>query len=291
MKAFKHYKLHENNLVHESTGIVDDLGRIIHEECIKYNKINSESGALDHPEIFKVIDTIYDDSNNTRVKTITNTEEPTIFNDYLKSVITERFKDFSFGIGLIESSFSTSYRNKVEEKEKSIFEYDKYGVVVLSVTSTNSDDLIYKRCVKYLNDNTDVVTILVSKYFGINEDISKFSEEEFEYGKVEKIVYDKRINKKLVHIYEDGEDLYHYDFSEGSGYTETITCINGDKYIYVYDENNNIIKSKSYRKSDDSWGCVEHKYDGLLLMEVIHTSSLKEESVVTERYVYSDIGN
>ena len=289
MKAFKHYKLHENNLVHESTGIVDDLGRIIHQECIKFNKTDTD---IDYCHtISKIIDTVYDDSNNTRVKTIINAEEPTISNDYLKSVVTETFKDFPFGIRLVESSFSTSYRDRVDMKEKSIIEFDKYGVVVLSRISTDPEEYSFKSYAKYINDDKDVVTILISKNFDANEDVSNLPEEVFEYGKDRSIIYDKRINKKLVHIYKDGEDLYQYDFSEGSGYTETITSINGDKYVYVYDENNNIIKSKGYRKSNDSWVYVEYRYDGLLLMEVIRTSSLKEESVVTERYVYSDIGN
>lgn len=296
MKRFNHYESYKDgSTVLKTTGIKDDLGRIIHEENMeRYNG-----------NIVKAIrDTVYTDENASCVVTIYHPDEISVDGHYLKSVITEKYEKFPYGIGIVSSSYATVFKDNRTEVESSTFEYDKYGVVLLRCINTNPDEYTYKRFVKYLNDDTDVVTILISNVFPIDQDESILTEEDLGFGKVESIVYDKRINKILSWKYETHETLYRYDFSVrgDNAYIEIATDDEGNTRVKEFNANGDLIRdklvmklSKDFRESRQYY---KYEYDGRLLVRMTysyegtlpkHIEEHPEKVIVGRHYEYFDI--
>ena len=295
MKRFNHYESYKDgSITLISQGIKDDLGRTIHEETLGKN-----SG-----KVLKVRDTVYTDENDSCIINVYNPDDISVDGHYLKSVITEKYEKFPYGIGIVSSSYATVFKDNRTEVESTTFEYDKYGVVLLRCINTNLDECTYKRFVKYLNDDTDVVTILVSNAFPVDQDESILTEEDLGFGKVETIIYDKRINKILSWKYENHETLYKYNFSVkgDNAYIEIATDDEGNTRVKEFNANGDLISDKLVMKSSkdfrESRQYYKYEYDGKLLVRMTYryegtlpkyVEEHPEKVIVGRHYEYFDI--
>lgn len=299
MKKFKLYESYaDGSTVLKSQGILDNLGRTIREEVF----------VRGSEEISKVRDIAYTDENGSCVITLSHPGEFTIDGYPIpKSVITEKYENFPYGIGIVYSSFATIYRDNHTEVESTTFEYDKYGCVLLSCINTNPDQYSYKRFAKYFNDDTDVVTIYISDRFDVDCDQNTLTEEELGFDRT-KIVFDKRINKILSYEYRDkyekesNETLYKYDFSVtgDNAFIQIMTDKNNNTRIEEFNGNGDIIRDRIVQKNPDgSIKLVEYfsyEYNGELLVRMTYSyegtknpEPYPEKAIVGRYYEYSDM--